>query len=146
MSKRAGVIQIEKGQSLIELAISATFLLVLLAGLVDLGHAIFYYLSMRDAAQEGMVLGVIHPTYCSQIANVVQANMNDPSIQVDIQVDGVDCDGAGAAHACASKTMVVTVRQDNFPVTMPFLGSMIGTQNLALSATVRGTIMLPECA
>ena len=49
----------EKGQSLIELAFGIVVLLILLAGIVDIGRLLFFYISMRDAAQEGAVFGQI---------------------------------------------------------------------------------------
>ncbi len=48
--------QAEVGQSLVELALSFTFLLLLLAGAADLGRLIFSYISIHDAAQEGVYL------------------------------------------------------------------------------------------
>ena len=43
----------EKGQSLVELALIIVFVLIILAGVVDLGRMMYEYLTMRDAAQEG---------------------------------------------------------------------------------------------
>ena len=45
----------ERAQSLTELAISFTFLMLLLAGSVDLARAFFFYLTLADASQEGAV-------------------------------------------------------------------------------------------
>ena len=47
----------EKGQSLVELAISLMVLLLILAGVVDLGNMMFQYMAMRDAAQEAASYG-----------------------------------------------------------------------------------------
>ena len=46
----------EKGQSMVELAVSVVVLLILLAGVVDLGRLAFYYITLRDAAQEAASL------------------------------------------------------------------------------------------
>jgi len=43
----------ERGQSLTELAVIVVIMIIILAGVVDLGGVIFQYLAMRDAAQEG---------------------------------------------------------------------------------------------
>ncbi len=51
----------EHGQSLVELALTITILMVLLAGTIDLGRAFFTWLAMRDAAQEGASFGSINP-------------------------------------------------------------------------------------
>ena len=50
-----------RGQSLVELAISLTVMLLLLAGAVTFGMALFSYVAIRDAAQEGALFGSINP-------------------------------------------------------------------------------------
>jgi len=54
----------EKGQSFIELGISMVFLLVLAAGVMDLGRVIFTYIALRDAVQEGAAFAAIEPDNC----------------------------------------------------------------------------------
>ena len=49
------------GQSLVELAITLTVLLVLLSGAVSFGMAYYSYVAMRDAAQEGALYGSFMP-------------------------------------------------------------------------------------
>ncbi len=49
------------GQSLVELAISLTVMLLLLAGAVTFGMAFFSYVAIRDAAQEGALYGSFNP-------------------------------------------------------------------------------------
>jgi Flp pilus assembly protein TadG len=43
----------ERGQSLVEFSISLVIILWLLAGAVEFGIALFQYIQLRDAAQEG---------------------------------------------------------------------------------------------
>src|SRR3990172_12278533 len=50
-----------RGQSLVEFAISLTFMLILLSGAVYFGIGLFYYIAMRDAAQEGALYGSMNP-------------------------------------------------------------------------------------
>ena len=45
--------QRQRGQSLVELAISLMIILWLLAGAIDFGIGFFSYVAIRDAAQEG---------------------------------------------------------------------------------------------
>lgn len=52
---------ITRGQSLVELAISLTVMLLLLAGAVTFGMALFSYVAIRDAAQEGALYGSMYP-------------------------------------------------------------------------------------
>ncbi|MEP0804591.1 MAG: pilus assembly protein [Chloroflexota bacterium] len=51
----------ERGQSLVEFGISLVVILFLLAGAVEFGLALFQYIQLRDAAQEGAVYGSICP-------------------------------------------------------------------------------------
>lgn len=52
-----------RGQSLVELAISLMVMLLLLAGAVTFGMALFSYVAIRDAAQEGALYGSFNPYY-----------------------------------------------------------------------------------
>ena len=61
----------ENGQSLTEFAVSITFIILILSGIVDLGRAYFTYISLRDAAQEGAIYGSINPLDCNKISRTV---------------------------------------------------------------------------
>jgi Flp pilus assembly protein TadG len=147
----------ERGQSMTELAISFVFLMILLAGVIDLGRAFFAYMAMRDAAQEGASYGAIarsDPTdaiSCSNIEDRVRNTSSTPvdlqsgDIQVDILLGGNSCASAALADACLGKELEVTVSYNAFPITMPFLGTLIGTQHVSISTTVIDTILLPSC-
>ncbi len=140
----------EKGQSLVELGFGMVMVLVLLAGIVDLARASLFFIDLRDAVQEGTLYGSMYPTYCDQIAGRTQ-NMLEGSVvspgpaQITVIIDGVECHAATAVHACAGKQITVTAAQPAFPLTMPFLGSILGRQSLALSATVNSAILRPAC-
>jgi Flp pilus assembly protein TadG len=62
----------QKGQSLVELALSMTVMLILLGGIVDLGRAFFTFMALRDAVQEGAMYGSLHPTSTVEIKNQVR--------------------------------------------------------------------------
>src|SRR3990172_6907714 len=66
----------EQGQSLLEFSISLVVLLVLLAGLADVGRALFTYMSLRDAAQEGALYGSYNPTDSAGIQTRISNNSN----------------------------------------------------------------------
>ncbi len=75
----------ERGQSLVELAISLTVMLLLLAGAVTFGMALFSYVAIRDAAQEGALFGSFNPYLDNSPANGAfdageQANVNGLNI------------------------------------------------------------------
>ncbi len=152
----------ESGQSLVELAMSMVLLLTLLAGLVDLGRAFFTYIALRDAAQEGAsYASVAKPdalntssevaAYCTAIetrarstsSNPVDLTMADVSVQT--LINGNDCASLPAANVCMGGAVSVRVSYQNFPITMPFMGIILGTQTLPLSAVVVDTILTPAC-
>ena len=73
----------EVGQSLTEFALILVFLLVLLAGVFDVGRAFFAYIIIRDAAQEGAVYGSIAPKsdlagFQTAVADRVEIAFLDP--------------------------------------------------------------------
>ena len=53
----------ERGQSLVELALVLPLLILLLAGIADLGRAFFSYIEITNAAQEGARAGSRLPCY-----------------------------------------------------------------------------------
>ncbi len=135
----------EKGQSLVEFAFSIVVLLLLVAGAVDLGRALYTYMGLRDAAQEGALYGSTNPTQQNEIvsrvrnsSNLLQGISADAAANTDVQVTVY-----GAA--CTNNAIKVRVSYDNFPITMPFLGTLIGSQSIPISAEVTDTILSPSC-
>jgi len=158
--------QIERGQSLVELSISLTVLMLLLSGAVTFGMAFFSYVAMRDAAQEGALYGSFNP-YDDANGNgkfdtgepVNQAGIEErvrasstvpvnfastaavPSGYITAEAIGAACEGSvgGVPNA-----VHVRVEYD-FPVFMPLLGAIIGGQEIHLTADVTDTILEPRC-
>ena len=137
----------ESGQSLVELAIAMVLLLTMFAGIVDLGRIFFHFIEMRDAAEEAMVYGSAFPTHCDQIVERANSSLIDPSnISVAVTMDGIACSSATmSANACTGKEIRVEVEDPNFPITMPFLGIILGRQTVSLDAGISGTILRPAC-
>lgn len=132
----------EKGQSLVELAVGITVLLILVAGLVDLGRLLFFYISLKDATQEGVVVGQINPRTCAAITTRVNNYMNSSGYAPVVTVDGVDCATAATNNqkACAGKEIRVRLSAP-FHFAMPFMGGA----TLNLSSEAVGTILQPAC-
>lgn len=145
--------QLEQGQSLTEFAISLVVLLTLLAGVVDLGRMFFAYIIIRDAAQEGAVYGSIAPkndiaAFQNEVEQRVKAAFTDPADSTNVPIDvtelNVQTDILGAT--CATPGSGVRVRVDySVPITMPFLGSIVGSQEMKMTATVENAILSPIC-
>lgn len=140
----------ERGQSLVELAVSLVLLLVLLSGAVEFGIAFFQFVQLRDAAQEGALYGSMNPptsagdtTQKTKIADRAKAAsqspidlQTDPAVNVTVEVtDGQYCEGG-------SLKVEITYQHNIF---MPFLPSILGRSTLPLRASVTDTILTPVC-
>jgi len=131
----------EHGQSMVELALTITFLMALLAGTIDLGRAFFTWLALRDAAQEGASYGAIEPTDIGGMQNRVWDNLeqvvSDPINDVDVDIT--------IANPCLGNAIQVDVEYPDFPIAMPFLGTILGSQTIPIHATINDTILTPPC-
>ena len=133
----------ENGQGLVEFAMVLVIMMILLAGVVDLGRAFFTFLSLRDAAQEGAAYASINPGDSVNIINRVRNSSARPVNLNDTANIGVQINLTGAA--CAGNGVEVLVTYDQFPLTMPFLGSILGAQTIPIRARITDTILTPPC-
>jgi Flp pilus assembly protein TadG len=145
-SRRSGSAKLqqgERGQSLVELALSLSVILLLLAGAVDFSIAYFSFSAMQDAAQEGALYGSINPTDEAGIITRVRSASTNP---VDLSnEDLVDVVVTLPGEACEGNEIRVNVIYD-YPISMPFIGAIIGTQQITLNASVTDTILQPICS
>jgi Flp pilus assembly protein TadG len=132
----------ERGQSMVELALSLVILLLLLTVIVDGARVLFSYMALRDAAQEGSVFGSIEPGNNTGITARVRnaSDMVRGFGAANIQV-GVTYSGA----LCAGNTVKVRVTYPSFKLTMPFVGIILGKQTVPISATATDSILRPGC-
>lgn len=134
----------EHGQSMVELALTITVLMVLLAGTIDLGRAFFTWIALRDAAQEGASYASFNPTDSTGIEARIRSSfadvVKDPGalLYIDVDPDGPLC------LDDTPTTLTVYIVYGNFPISMPFLGALIG-DTIEIHATVNDTIILPLC-
>lgn len=148
MIRKAKFSQNERGQSFVELAMTLVFVLILLAGLVDLSRAFFVYMALRDASQEGAVFGAIDPDNVAGIRNRVRDTADFPiDLSALSDTDIVISYGGGGACASAdgSNGISVSVTYDDFLLTTPFLGAILGSQIFTIEAEVTDTILRPPC-
>jgi Flp pilus assembly protein TadG len=125
----------EYGQSMIELAVAITFLMILVVGTLDLGRAFFTWLEMRDAAQEGASYGSICPNDENNVEARVRDNLNPNYTSfVNIQIP----------NPTIAHPITVTV-DTRFPITTPLLGSILGTQTITITATINDSILSSIC-
>ena len=158
---RPGSQKTERGQSFMELAISLTFLLILLAAVIDLGWAFYTMVALRDAAQEAAAFGSMCPNDFSLIEERLRESATAPlSIEDidngDLEICIIDPDAPPPLFSCVGRgaaiergnSVRVTVRIQHDILT-PFVGSFIGTQTYPLTVTVSNTILredpMAEC-
>jgi Flp pilus assembly pilin Flp len=66
----------QEGASLVEFALVAPVLLLVLVGILDLGRAVNAYVTVSNAAREGSHYAILHPTAApSAIASAVRARV-----------------------------------------------------------------------
>ncbi len=148
----------ERGQSLVELAISITILVYLLSGVVEFGMAFFQFVQLRDAAQEGALFGSMFPSAFSNIEGRARGASTSPvdldlaapnpatvEVYIDdtlVWVDGVD--QHVTVTACEGHTVRVKLGYQH-QVFMPFVTKFIGRDYIQLNAEVTDTILQPAC-
>jgi Flp pilus assembly protein TadG len=149
MNKKMKSHRREGGQSLVEFSVGMVFLLVLVVGITDTARAMFTYLSMRDAAQEGALYASVNPTDTAAIESRVRGTSNlmsglgtNITVMIVPTVTGKLCLGAtgGVSHG-----VVVTITYPNFPLTMPLIGAIVGSQTVGISASANNKIISPRC-
>jgi hypothetical protein len=148
---RSTVEKTEKGQSLVELALSLLILVLLLAGIVDVSREIFTRFAMQDAAEEGIIFGTSFPTDCDGIVHRVENNLSNVAFQGGMTINVTIERNNGTFAACnvipfaevyAGKVIRVDVTKD-FDVTMPLIGTFIG-QTVPLHVSTNGIILRPQ--
>lgn len=150
----------ESGQSLVELAISLIVLLYLLLGAVEFGIALFQYISIRDAAQEGALYGSINPTNEAEMrARAIDAAadvtpLTASNVTVTINGDKTVAQAISANQACEGSVIISGVYVPNVvtvsivfdhEIFLPLVGDMIGDDDITLRAQVTDTILSPIC-
>lgn len=146
----------EKGQSLVELAISLPVILLILLGTFDFGMALFSYSILRDAAQEGALYASFNPGNKTQIENRARNILprqegevfsspvdlrNTDTVSVEISTKGRACQGVtkGVAN-------YVEVRVSfEYPIVMPFTGDIVGSDTIKLTGSASNVILQPPC-
>ncbi|MBK8784046.1 MAG: pilus assembly protein [Anaerolineales bacterium] len=146
----------EQAQSLVELAISLPVFILLLLGTVDFGMAIFSYAIIRDAAQEGALYGSFNPDNKAEIEN--RARYISPQgedlifsspvdltnrelVQVEVKAIGDSCQGTTGGKANSLRVRV----RFYYPILMPFIGTIIGSDTIALTGSATNVIIQPPC-
>ena len=140
----------ERGQSLVELAVSLVILLFLLAGAVEFGIVFFQFVQLRDAVQEGALYGSINPHDSANIELRARSASDKPIDLSDagaVPITITVTDSAGTPKdqpdACEGDALTVHATFDH-QVFMPFMSQFIG-DTITLNAEVTDTVLTPVC-
>ena len=154
----------ERGQSLVELGISLMILLMLLTGAVETSLALFQFVTIRDAAQEGALYGSIAMQDAATVGEAVQG-IQWRAIQT---ADDVVAIGPNNIEVFINKTIPITTASTTVaeycegaigiltnsikvdisfqhPITFPFVAAMTGQEVINLHASATNTILQPAC-
>jgi len=126
----------EKGQSLLEFALIVPILLIILAGVLDLGRLYYAYVAVTDAAAEGASYAAIHPQ-ANERAEVLQRaqEASGALVQIDPTMVQVDCPAVAAGAP-----ITVTVSY-SFTVATPLLNVIVPSGELRLRAVATESIL-----
>jgi hypothetical protein len=146
----------ERGQSLVEIAITLPIIILLLLGTFDFGMALFSYAIIRDAAQEGALYGSFNPDNKAEIENRARnispqgedeifsspVDLLDKDlVQVEVKAIGNSCQGTTDGEANSLRVRV----RFHYPILMPFIGSLIGSDTIPLTGSATNVILQPPC-
>jgi len=126
----------ERGQSLVEFALSLPLLLLILLGTIDVSRLFFDYIQMRQAVVEGTTYGQRHPFDTGGIVSTVtdhlDANHTPSGLSVSTSADAA-CNVPGATGNVRATASKIFTPIYSSTLTALFGGSM--NWNISLSAT-----------
>lgn len=120
------------------MAFTVVLLVMLVCGVVDLGRALFTYIGVQDAAQEGAIFGSFKPADQAEIVDRVVGSVEYPQLTA-MNVD-VSCP-AGSPTGGHEIAVEVSYTVD---LITPVIGQMLGG-SIDLSRTFTGETFLSEC-
>jgi Flp pilus assembly protein TadG len=141
------------GASLVELALLAPTLFLLIMGVVDFGRAVYIGIELQDAAHAGAEYGSLNPTNTTAItAAAKQSAANIPNLVVSTPTWGCECsDGSSYSASCVSpptctasstrgSNIVHRVQVTTSSVYTPFLHwpGLPGAITMSSTASMRG--------
>ena len=128
----------DKGQSLVELAVSLTILIYLLSGAIEFGIAFFQYVQLRDAAQEGALYGSV----CQDPAQIEARARGASSEPIDLAGPDVEFFYEYVTDTPEGAIQVTLVYQHK--IFMPFMTTILQSSHISLRAAVTNTILTTE--
>lgn len=136
------------GQGMVEFALTLTVLLIMLAGVLDIGRALFTYIELRDAAIEGATYGTIAAWDSESAASItakIEQRIRDAGVGMvnlaDPAKTSVVISPTGSGWCSGSPKGVRVVVSTTFNLSTPLLGTVLGSQSFPLAAAAEGVLL-----
>jgi Flp pilus assembly protein TadG len=124
----------QEGQSMVEMALTMPILVLIVAGILDLGRAYFTFVTLSDSAAEGAAYAAIHPTDTAQIIERA-ADTTNGLVVLDPSMVSVDY-----AELTPGSSITVTVEYE-YQLLTPIVQSFLNDGKLLMRATVAQPII-----
>lgn len=121
----------ERGQSLLEFALVLPVLLIVLAGVLDLGRLYFAYVAVTDAAGEGAAYAAIHPDDTDEIIARAQ-DATGGMVEIDEDMVTIEDNPSGLSQAISVEVSY------EFTLATPLIGAMLPDGVIMLNAVAIG--------
>jgi len=126
----------EKGQSMLELALVLPLLIIILAGVLDLGRLYYAYVAVTDAAAEGASYAAIHPEQRDRDEVFRRAQEASRGlVQIAPDMVAVDC------PTVASGAPITVTVSYSFTVATPVINAIVPDGVLMLRAVANEAIL-----
>lgn len=130
----------EKGQSLVEMALTATLMLFLMLATIDFGYGFLYWITIRDAAQEGAMFGSLHPSPACD--NTLRAWVKDSATSAVIRTSTLQDGNITITRTGTNPGNSITVTVvHNYHILTPLVSTFTGTTSIPVKASVTNTIL-----
>lgn len=124
----------QKGQSLVEVALAMPILILILAGILDLGRAYYTFIALSDAAAEGAAYAAIYPADVTQIIERT-ADGSRGLVVLEPEMVSVDFNKLGSGNP-----ITVTVEYD-YQILTPIIISFVPEGKITMRAAVVQSII-----
>ena len=148
--------QRQRGQGLVEFALTIPVLLLVILAVFDIGRAVFIYNTMTNATREGARLAIVNQTEASIDQRVIeQAGGVDTDVnKVDITyrnagpnpdpLQNAVCDGAGSNPPLSIGCVAVVNYEASWTAITPVIGSILGPITLHAQAALPVEYVCPN--
>lgn len=128
------------GQSLVEFALMLPILLLVLAGVLDLGRMFYSYVALTDAAAEGASYAAIYPNDTTGILDRVVA-ASGGLVVIDRTMVRVDCPSCPTISTGDRVTVTVVY---SYTLATPFISAMVPNGVLLLNSVSSESILATQ--